>query len=100
MTGGAGIRLKEENDAATEKGRSAMETNKMTIPATKANLPKVVSYVESFLEQEDCPIRTQMQVCIAVEEIFVNIASYAYAPETGDVQIGLPFVKGAVSEAD
>lgn len=32
-------------------------------------------------------MRVQMQIDIAVEEIFVNIASYAYTPEIGKAEI-------------
>ena len=32
-----------------------------------------------------------MKIELAVEEIFVNIASYAYAPDTGDVRIRMEF---------
>ena len=32
-------------------------------------------------------MKTQMQIDVAVEEIFVNIASYAYTPGTGSATI-------------
>ena len=34
-------------------------------------------------------MRVQTQICVAVEEIFVNIASYAYAPGEGDAWIDM-----------
>ncbi len=64
-----------------------MEEKMIQIEAVKENLPKVLGFAEGYLEEAGCPIKTQMQVNIAVEEIFVNIASYAYAPETGSVRI-------------
>ena len=39
------------------------------------------------LEEYACPMETQMQVRLAMEEIFVNIANYAYHPEVGEVEV-------------
>ena len=55
----------------------------LEIEALVENLPKVIAFVEEQLEAADCPMKIQMQIDIAVEEIFVNIAHYAYNPETG-----------------
>jgi len=52
-------------------------------PAEVDRLPEVLAFVEEQLEEAGCPIKTQMQISVAVEEIYVNIASYAYAPGTG-----------------
>ncbi len=56
---------------------------KLTIKAKLENLNEVTAFVESQLEQMDLPMKTQMQIDLAVEEIFVNIANYAYSPEDG-----------------
>ena len=65
------------------------------IEALTDNLPNVLEYIDSELEKMDCPFKVQMQIDIAVEEIFVNIASYAYAPDTGKATIkiesGVPY---------
>ena len=45
-------------------------------------LDEVLAFVDGVLEQLDCPLKAQMQLDVAVEELFVNIASYAYAPGT------------------
>ena len=39
------------------------------------------------LEAADCPPNARMQIDVAVEEIFINIASYAYAPEKGKASV-------------
>ena len=62
---------------------------KITIEAKRENLDQVLAFVDEMLETAGCDMRTQMQLDIAVEEIFVNIASYAYAPEVGNVVIGM-----------
>ena len=50
-------------------------------------LDKVLAFVDGILESLDCPMKTQMQIDVAVEELYVNIASYAYAPAAGPVTI-------------
>ena len=47
----------------------------------------VVAFVDGILEQEDCPLDLQMQIDLVVEELFVNIASYAYAPGHGPATV-------------
>ena len=59
----------------------------LTIKATVANLEKVLAFVDTELEQIDCPMKTQMQIDIAVEELYVNIATYAYTPGEGEATI-------------
>ena len=56
---------------------------KLTIKAKLENLDNVTEFVEAQLAQMDLPMKTQMQIDLAVEEIFVNIAHYAYTPEDG-----------------
>ena len=55
--------------------------------ATLGKLHHVIQIVNEELEAVDCDMRTTIQIDVAVEEIFVNIARYAYAPETGPVTI-------------
>lgn len=55
----------------------------LVIEARVENLAQVLAFVDELLESVSCPRRSRLQIDIAVEEIFVNIARYAYAPETG-----------------
>lgn len=55
----------------------------LNIEAKTENLNEVLAGLDDFLEAQDCPMKTQMQLDIAVEEIFINIASYAYEGKTG-----------------
>ncbi len=57
------------------------------VPADNSQLEAVQSFVEAELEQQECAMKTMMQINIAVEEVFVNIASYAYQPEVGEAEI-------------
>ena len=59
----------------------------LTLLAVVENLDQVQAFVDAELEKLNCPMKTQMQVDVAVEELFVNIARYAYAPKTGSVTI-------------
>ncbi len=63
----------------------------IVVPAVIENLPKVVSFIEDELEALDCPVKAQMQIDVAVDELFTNIASYAYDPGTGDAIIRFDF---------
>ena len=59
----------------------------LTVRAEAAMLDGVTDFVNAALEALDCPMKTQMQIDLAVEEIFINIASYAYGEEGGDAVI-------------
>ena len=61
--------------------------NELTVDATDENLSNVLAFVDENLEKLDCPPKTQMQIDVAVEEIFVNIAHYAYGDETGKATV-------------
>ena len=61
----------------------------LNISAEVENLPKVLSFLEGHLENAGCSMKAQMQITVAAEEIFVNIASYAYAPGTGEAAVRL-----------
>ena len=60
--------------------------NELILPARVENLEEVQSFVAERIG-EDCSPKTQMQIDLAVEEIFVNIASYAYAPGEGPAAV-------------
>ncbi len=63
------------------------------VEATIENVPGVLEFVDAQLEQYHCPIKTQMQVDIAVEELFSNIAHYAYNPEIGSATVRVEVAK-------
>ena len=59
----------------------------LNISAAMENLDMVTDFVEGHLEEYGCPMNAQIQVALAVEEIFVNIALYAYNPNVGPATI-------------
>lgn len=50
---------------------------------TIENIAAVTDFVDEQLEQLDCPAKIQMQLDVAIDELFGNIFHYAYYPETG-----------------
>lgn len=60
----------------------------LTVPAERGQLDTVQGFVDEALAEVYCAPETQLQLQIAVEELFVNIASYAYAPGSGEAVIG------------
>ena len=69
----------------------------LDIPAVKGNLPQVLAFVDAELETLDCGMRIITQIDVAVEEIFVNISSYAYDPEIGAATIRVEVTDEPVS---
>ena len=59
----------------------------LTIAATVENIDVVTDFVNEQLEALDCPMKAQMQIDIAIDELFGNIAHYAYHPEVGDATV-------------
>ena len=59
----------------------------ITLEATVENIAQVTAFVEEQLEAMACPLRAQMQIDVAIDEIFCNIARYAYAPGTGEATV-------------
>lgn len=55
----------------------------LTISATVENIETVTAFVDEQLESFGCPTKAQMQIDIAIDELFGNIAHYAYSPESG-----------------
>jgi anti-sigma regulatory factor (Ser/Thr protein kinase) len=53
-----------------------MNTQTITVQASTESLDEVLAFVETVAE--DMPFKLQNQLAIAAEEIFVNIANYAY----------------------
>ena len=59
----------------------------LTIAAKVENLEVVTDFVNEQLEALDCPMKAQMQIDIAIDELFSNIAHYAYNPDVGEATV-------------
>ena len=63
------------------------DRNELELEAVRENLDEVAAFLEERLDATDCTPKARMQINLAVEEIFVNIASYAYNPDTGKATV-------------
>ena len=59
----------------------------LEIEAKDDNLDTVIGLVTEEMEKMDCPPKIVIKMSVAVEEIFVNIAHYAYGDKTGSAKI-------------
>lgn len=59
----------------------------LLIDATVENIETVTAFVNEQLAALDCPMKSQTQIDIAIDELFGNIAHYAYNPEVGPVTV-------------
>lgn len=71
-----------------------MVKHTITIRAQKNFLSALLYTVQKDLEQVGCPADKLEEICICVEEIFVNIASYAYPETEGTVEIAVETQEG------
>ena len=69
----------------------------LTIAATIENIETVTDFVNEQLEAYDCPMKAQMQIDIAIDELFGNIAHYAYNPEVGSATVRVEVVEEPLS---
>ena len=78
-------------------GKAGNEMKQLKVKADVSELDQVLSFADTVLEEMDCPAKVQMQIDIAVEEIFVNIAHYAYPDGEGEAVISIDADKEAKS---
>ncbi|MBO7152152.1 MAG: SpoIIE family protein phosphatase [Clostridia bacterium] len=76
-------------DYKPRKGGEQM-TEKI-FPAKIEELSAVLGFVEETLEQHQCQMKMQTAICVAIEEVFVNVAHYAYGEGEGDVSFSIGF---------
>lgn len=69
----------------------------MTVEATVANIEKVTDFVNEQLEEVGCSMKTQTQIDIAIDELFGNIAHYAYDPNVGPATVRVEVPKEPLS---
>lgn len=69
----------------------------LTIDATIENIEQVTAFVEEQLEALDCPIKAQMQINIAIDELFGNIAHYAYNPDIGPATVRVEVIENPMA---
>jgi anti-sigma regulatory factor (Ser/Thr protein kinase) len=76
-------------DYKTNKASENVQSK--TFPAKTQALTDVIAFVEQTLEKHECSMKNQMAICVAIEEVFVNVAHYAYGDGEGDVRLDISF---------
>ena len=69
----------------------------LTVAAIAENIRHITDFVNRHLEALDCPMKVEMQIDIAIDEIISNIVQYAYTPETGDVTVRMEVIDDPMS---
>ena len=69
----------------------------LTIEATTDNIPAVTDFVNEQLEELGCSMKVQVQIDIAIDELFGNIAHYAYSSETGRATVRVELIEAPLS---
>ena len=72
-------------------------TKILKIDATEDNVTTVNDFLDEFLDENDCSMKAKMQIELAIEEAYINVAKYAYGEQTGKAQLTLGFEKGELS---
>ncbi len=70
-----------------EEGDDLANSKILTVDAVPDNIEKVTDFVNDELSALDCPLKIQMQIDVAIDELFSNIAHYAYNPDTGPATV-------------
>ena len=69
----------------------------LTIAATVENIEVVTDFVNQQLELLECPMKAQMQIDVAIDELFSNIAHYSYNPEVGQATVRVEVVENPLA---
>ena len=59
----------------------------ITVDAMIENMNTVTAFVDDFLDQIACPMKSRIQINIVIDEIFGNICHYAYKDSVGAVTV-------------
>lgn len=59
----------------------------ITVDAIIENMNTVTAFVDDFLDQIACPMKSRIQINIVIDEIFGNICHYAYKDSVGAVTV-------------
>lgn len=63
----------------------------LSIAATVENITAVTEFVNELLDSRKCPVKAKTQINIAIDELFGNIANYAYGDSVGIATVRIEF---------
>ena len=69
----------------------------LTIAAKVENIETVINFVNEQLATLDCPRKAKIQIAVAIDELFGNIAHYAYNPEIGQATVRVEVINNPLS---
>ena len=69
----------------------------LIVEADRKNLWEVQAFIDEQLEEVGCPMTTGIAIDVAVEELFVNIASYAYGDGNGNAVVQVTVLEDPLS---
>ncbi len=65
--------------------------NQITLDATSENLDRLTSFINEKLMSVGCPRKAMMEIDVVIDELFSNIANYAYHPDVGPATVIVEF---------
>ncbi len=71
--------------------------NELSLDAVVENINIVTDFVNEHLEKYNCPAKAQIQIDIAIDELFGNIAHYAYNSEVGQATVRVEVLEDPLS---
>ena len=74
-------RSPDQQEEPEQKGKE------LTLEAKIDNNERFTNFLNDELEAMDCPMKAQMQIDTAVDEVLANVAAYAYGDGTGPVSL-------------
>ena len=81
------------SDLKPSNTNTAEGTHTVTMAAVPENFAAAQEQVRSYLDSVSCSMRTLFELDMVVEEIFINVASYAYPDGAGTVSLDLALDK-------
>lgn len=69
----------------------------LTVTAKIENIERITEFVNEQLAFYQCPKNAQIQIDIVIDELFGNIAHYAYKPDEGPATVRVEVVKNPLS---
>lgn len=79
------------------KFKGSQNMKELNIEAKVENIEKVIDFVNAELDAVNCTPKIKSQIDIAIDELFSNIANYAYDPSVGPATVRVEVTKDPLS---